>query len=245
MSPTIRDEPATELEDVRAGRLPARYGYQMQNVLLERLAPLLQPGVAVLDVGAGRSPTIAPEVRPPGSRYVGLDISAQELGQAEPSAYDERIVHDVSEPLTVERRFDIAISWQVLEHVRPLDRAFENLRLALRPGGTLLAQLSGSYAAFSVLARVIPHGLRVRAMTRFLGHPEELKFPTQYDRCHARALRQMLAPWSSVEIVPFYRGADYLRAFRPLQRAYLAYETAVERRSIEDLATHYLVVARR
>jgi SAM-dependent methyltransferase len=244
MSPTIRDEPPVELEDVRAGRLPERYGYQMQSVLLERLEPLLVPGVAILDVGAGRSPTIAREQRPAGCRYVGLDISAQELDQAEPRAYDEKIVQDVGRPLIVERPFDIVISWQVLEHVHELDRAFENLRLALRPGGTLLAQLSGSYAAFALLARVMPHRLRVWAMTRFLGHPEELKFPTHYDRCYSRALRAMLSSWSSVEIVSFYRGAGYFGAFRPLQVAYLAYEAAIERRALENLATHYLVVAR-
>jgi SAM-dependent methyltransferase len=244
MSPTIRDEPPVELEDVQAGRLPPRYGYQMQNVLLERLEPLLLPGIAILDVGAGRSPTIAPERRPAGCTYVGLDISAEELNESEPQAYDEKIVQDVSKPLSVERPFDIAMSWQVLEHVRPLDRAFENLRLVLRPGGTLLAPLSGYYAAFSLLARVMPHTLRVWAMTRFLAHPEELKFPTHYDHCNSRALRQMLSSWSRVEIVPFYRGADYFRAFRPVQRAYLAYEAVIERHALESLATHYLVVAR-
>jgi SAM-dependent methyltransferase len=245
MSPTIRDEPAVELEDVRAGRLPSRYGYPMQNVLLERLAPLLVPGIAILDVGAGRSPTIGPERRPVGCTYVGLDISAAELDQAEPGAYEEKIVQDVSKPSSLGRPFDVVISWQVLEHVRPLDRAFENLRLALRPGGTLLAQLSGSYAAFSLAARIVPHPVRVWAMARFLGHPQELKFPTQHHRCHARGLKQMLSSWSSVEIIAFYRGADYFRAFRPLQRAYLAYEAAVERRALDNLATHFLVVARR
>lgn len=176
---------------------------------------------------------------------MGLDVSADELQHAEPLAYDDTIVHDVTEPLHVERPFDIALSWQVLEHVRPLDCAFENLRHALRPGGTLLTQLSGSYAAFSVLARIMPHALRVQAMRRFLGHPEELKFPTQYDRCYSRALKRMLSPWSSFEITAFYRGAPYFAAFRSLQRAYLVYESAVERRGLADLATHYLIVARR
>jgi hypothetical protein len=48
-----------------------------------------------------------------------------------------------------------------------------------------------------------------------------------------------------VEIVPFYRGAPYFRFSRPLQRAYLAYESAIERHDRRNLATHYLVVAKR
>jgi len=55
----------------------------------------------------------------------------------------------------------------------------------------------------------------------------------------------MLSPFSAVEIVPFYRGAPYFGFWRPLQRAYLAYESAIERRERRNLATHYLVIATR
>jgi hypothetical protein len=55
----------------------------------------------------------------------------------------------------------------------------------------------------------------------------------------------MLSSWSDVAIVPFYRGAPYFGFWRPLQRAYLAYENAIERRQCTNLATHYLVIAER
>jgi SAM-dependent methyltransferase len=246
MSPTIyADEPPQELADVSAGRLPDRYGYRMQDVLLERLRPLLVDGVRILDVGGGRSPTIAPEDRPAGCTYVGLDVSADELTSAPPGAYDGAVVHDVSTPHPELRDFDLILSWQVLEHVSELHRALDNLRLMLRPGGVLLAQLSGANAAFALLARVMPHRLRVYAMARFLGHPGELKFPTRYDRCTDRAMRGMLADWAAVEIVPFYRGAPYFAVARPLQSLYLHYEDAVARRHLVNLATHYLIVAQR
>jgi hypothetical protein len=45
--------------------------------------------------------------------------------------------------------------------------------------------------------------------------------------------------------VPFYRGATYFKFSRPLMRAYLAYESTIERRRAANLATHYLVVAKR
>jgi SAM-dependent methyltransferase len=246
MSPTIyADEPAQELEEVRAGRLPERYGRRMQDTLLERLRPLLVDGVRILDVGAGRSPTVAPEDRPPGCVYVGLDISEEELSSAPAGAYDRTVVRDVSEPVPELGDFDVILSWQVLEHVPRLDRALANLRAMLRPGGVLLAQTSGSFAAFSILARVTPHRVRVLAMSRFLGHPEELKFPTRYDRCYDTAMRRMLADFSAAEIIPHYRGAPYFGMWRPLQQCYLVYENTVERRRMVNLATHYLIVATR
>jgi SAM-dependent methyltransferase len=245
VSPTLRDEPPAELPDVEAGLLPSRYRLGMQEVFLEHLRPLLVPGVAILDVGSGRSPTIAPDDRPADCRYTGLDVSADELGAAAEGSYDDTVVADIGKPLPIRDEYDVVISWQVLEHVKPIDRALESLRAALKPGGTMLAQLSGSRAAFALLARVLPHRVRVVAMSRLLGHPPEEKFPTYYDRCTATALRRMLASWTSAEIIPFYRGAVYFSFWRPLQRLYLAYETRVSVKPREDFATHYLIVATR
>jgi SAM-dependent methyltransferase len=244
MSPTIDRAPPQELEDVRAGRLPARYGYRMQDVFLDRLGPLLVEGVTILDVGAGRSPTLAPSDRPAGCRYLGLDISADELDAAGEGAYDAIHVRDVVEPLPELRDVDVVISWQVLEHVSSLPRALSNLHAALRPGGTLLAQTSGSFAAFALAARVMPHRLRVKAMARYLGHHEDEKFPTSYDHCTARAIRRLLRDWESGEIVPFFRGAPYFSMSTPLQRLYLRYEDFIAERAWSNLATHYLLIAR-
>jgi SAM-dependent methyltransferase len=246
MSPTILpDQLPVEHADVVAGRLPARYGFRLQDVFMEHLTPLLRDDIAILDIGAGRAPTLPPDGRPAGCRYVGLDISAEELAAAPAGAYDEVIAADITAPFELSAPVDLAISWQVLEHVKPIDRAFENLHAALRPGGTLLAVLSGGRAAFAVLARVMPHAVRSQIMVRLLGHAADEKFPTAYDRCTASALEGLLARWGAVQVVPFYRGATYFNMSRTLQRAYLVYENELERRDARDLATHYLVVATR
>lgn len=245
MSPTIlAGEPAHELPDVQAGYLPARYGEPMQATFLDRVTPLLRSGVKVLDIGAGRAPTIAVEDRPDGCVYVGTDIDGTELEAAPPGAYDETLVADVTRPFPGAHDFDLVLSWQVLEHVRPLDQALANLHAVLRPGGTLVAHFSGGRAFFAAAARVVPHRVRSVAMSRLLGSAAEEKFPTQFDRCHASAIEAMTAGWSSVELVPFYRGAAYLSFARPLQRGYLLYEDAVARHDWQGLATHYLLVAR-
>jgi SAM-dependent methyltransferase len=240
----IDDAPPEELEDVQAGRLPARYGFRMQDVFIERLRPLLVPGVRILDVGSGRSPTLSPTDRPDGCRYIGLDISADELDAAGAGAYDEACAHDIGEPLREVREVDVIISWQVLEHVSSMPAALANLRAVLAPGGTMLAQFSGTFAAFALASRVMPHRLRVWAMARYLGHAEELKFPTHFDHCYARALTKLTSGWASSELIPFYRGAPYFSMARPLQRVYLGYEDFIAAHGVESLATHYLLIAR-
>ncbi len=246
MSPTIEaGAPADELPLVESGRLPDRYARPMQEEFFARARLLLVPDAQILDVGAGRYPTIGPSDRPRGCQYVGLDIEAEEIAAAGEDAYDESVVGDITTPLNRDGEFDLVLSWQVLEHVSPIAGAFENLRATLRPGGTMLAQLTGSNAAFALIGRLMPHAVRARIATRLLGHKEEEKFPTRYDRSSYSALQQSLGEWSEVEIVPFYRGATYFGFWRPVQRAYVAYESAVERRRRLNLATHYLVIAKR
>jgi SAM-dependent methyltransferase len=235
---------AVELPDVLAGRLPSRYAYRMQDVFLEYVGRALRPGTVVLDVGGGRCPCVPVALRPEGVVYVGIDLSVEELSRAPTGSYDETIVADVTYPLELSRRPDLIVSWQVFEHLSPLADALENLRAVLRPGGAMIAQTSGTFALFALAARAMPHRLRIAAMAGLLGLPAETKFPTEYDQCWAGALERLLAPWRSVELIPFYRGAPYLSPFRRLQRAYLAYENLAARRNTRNLATHYLIAAR-
>ena len=98
MSPTIDSEaPAEELPLVRGGRLPQRYAEPMQAELYRRTQPLLVPGVAILDVGAGRYPTLSPADRPSGCRYVGLDIEAHRDRRGRSRRLRGRVVADITQ----------------------------------------------------------------------------------------------------------------------------------------------------
>ena len=169
--------------------------------------------------------------------------SELELQHAGHGAYDHAIAHDITHPVPLDETFDVVLSWQVLAHVKPLDIALEYTRSVLRPHGMMLAQLSGALSVFALLSRVVPHRARVWAMARYLGHPEEAKFPTYYDHCTARALQRIPTPWTSITLHPFHRGAGYFGMSRPLQRAYLGYESTVARLNLRNLATHYLLGA--
>lgn len=240
------------LADVRSRALArredwtGRYAVRWRDAFDDAARPFLAPNVAVLDIGSGRQPTISLEDRPPACRYLGLDISECELQLAGEDAYDGIVVGDITthDP-SLAQRFDVALSWQVLEHVRPLDHALDNIYSYLRPGGVFVGQLSGKFSAFALVNQVVPRTLGLRSLDRLLRREPTTVFPAWYDRCYATALARLLANWSEFRIVPRFRGADYFSFSRPLQRLYVRYEDWALRSGRDNLATHYLLVARR
>jgi 2-polyprenyl-6-hydroxyphenyl methylase/3-demethylubiquinone-9 3-methyltransferase len=227
--------------------LPARYDVVWDEPFRTAIEERLRPGMAILDVGSGRNPTIPVDERPAGTHYVGLDVSAAELAAAPTGSYAEDVVADVGvrqEPLV--GCFDLVVSWQVLEHVEDLGAAVEHIKAYLKPGGTFVAMFSGSRSAFALVNRVIPFSVGAPVVSRVMGRSSSNPvFPAYYDRCRASELRAILRDWSGVDITPFFRGAGYFRFSRALARAYLAYEDWAAGSRRTDLATHYLLVATR
>ena len=206
----------------------------------------LRPGSTIIDVGGGRHPAITRRDVPAGGTYIGIDLSASELALAPPGSYDRVIVADVTQRQSeLEGCADLVVSWQVLEHVAPLGGAISNIHSYLRPGGLLVAQLSGGRSAFALINRVIPHWLAKLTMKRLLRRDPASVFPAPYDQCTYSGLSKTLAGWSEVQIMPRYRGAQYFGFLPPLQTLYLSIEDLIVRGDHKDLATHYLVVARR
>lgn len=202
--------------------------------------------MTVLDIGSGRAPSVPLEQRPPDTHYIGLDLSEAELRAARVGVYDEIVVGDAARPIGgLEGRIDLAVSWQVFEHIRPLRAALDNLHTYLLPDATLITLVSGRWACFSVINRIVPDRIGHPLVAR-LNRREEMNrpvFPAYYDQCSHRALGQALEGWSSVTILPLYRGATYFGFSSLLTRLYLSYENATVRHTLANLATHYLVVA--
>lgn len=225
---------------------PARYGPTWREIFDPEVQPWLQPGITVLDVGAGKRPTIPPDMRPAGCRYVGLDVAAGELEAAAPGSYDETVVGDVTRPIDgFTERFDLIVSFMVFEHVAPMNQAIEQLGRYLKPGGGLVMIFAGRNSVFARLSQVLPHRVVVHLLKALLGRRPENVFPAHYDRCTALAMGRLLAGWKSAEIRPFFRGASYFR-FSPITlKLYLAYENWAAKGNRAQLATHYLVHATR
>jgi SAM-dependent methyltransferase len=226
------------------GRLPRRYEGFWREPFLAELDGALRPGMEILDIGSGAEPTLCPDERPPESRYVGLDISRRELDRAPAGSYDESYVADVRESVpALAERFDLILSFQVLEHVKPLDVALERIRSYLRPGGLMVHRLSGGRSLPSLVNRALPERVAMALETRLRGRDPDSLFPATYDRCTYSQLERMLAGFSSHRIVPQYTGALYFRFLRPLQAAYLGFEEWTERRDKRDLASYYVISA--
>jgi SAM-dependent methyltransferase len=233
--------------DVAAGRWPARYERELREPAFETaVRRALKAGMAVLDVGAGAKPSLPPAERPAGCRWVGHDVVAAELAKAPPGSYDELSVGSLTthDPALV-GRFDLVVARFVFEHVRPLAPAIDNLRSYLRPGGRLVALLSGRWSVFALLNQVVPPRLARLAMQRALGREPDTVFEAHYDGCWQRRLQRMLAGWGRAEVQPHFCGAGYFTFARPLTAAYLAFEELAVRRRWDDLATYYLIDAER
>ncbi len=183
-------------------------------------------------------------MRPRGTRYVGVDVRESALRAAPPGSFDEVWTLDIcDERIAKLGPFDLAVSWQALEHVRPLAVALENVRQSLRPGGKFVALLSGRYALFSIANRLLPTRFGVSFMQHLLRRPPDTVFKAFYDACSASALWRLLETWSQANVTPLYRGAEYLTFAPRLQRFYVRYESWAREGAHANLATHYLVEA--
>ena len=222
---------------------PPRYAEPWRREFDRLAEATMRPGCTILDVGSGRAPTFAPAARPEGSMYVGLDVSGEELAKAPAGSYDEAWEADITtlRPELCDR-FDLVVSWQVLEHVKPLPSAFANIRRYLVPGGRCVAQLSGRYSVFALLNRMVANEVGGAIAARVMRRDRDTVFPAHYDACYEAALARMLAGWSAVEIHPRYKGAAYFNFSRTLQRLYLHYEDWTQQ-GRPNLATHYIVDA--
>lgn len=227
---------------------PPRYNIRWQDPFEAAVFARLTANARVLDIGSGRHPAVPVALRPNDITYVGLDLSRDELDAAGPGAYTEAIEADatVLQPKLVEG-FDLVVSWQVLEHVRDLEQALENARQYLVPGGRFVALFSGSWSAFGIINRMLPHKLGKRIVEPIMHRKERNTpvFPAYYDKCYDAALRRIVTRWDSATITPLYNGAGYFAFSRFTLRGYLAYENFIANRQVANLATHYLLIAER
>ncbi len=227
------------------GQRPQRYDQPWLEPFHQRIDPIAsRPGVRILELGSGRMPAIGPESRSPGCWYAGLDVSAEELARAPSGAYQETIVADatVFQP-QLRSQFDLILSWQVLEHVRPLHQVLAHAKTYLRPNGRLVALFSGRFSLFAILNRAIPHWLGAHAVHRKMGRSPDEIFPAFYDGCYHSALARMLDGWSQYEIVPIHRAAVYFDFLRLTEAICIAYEEWALLGSHPNLASHYLISA--
>jgi SAM-dependent methyltransferase len=230
----------------RKFELPPRYRDAWGAEFWRFVDPILRPGMTILDIGAGRRPTILPEQRAEETYYLGVDISRDELDEAPAGSYDETVVADAQSfvPELVDR-FDLIVAWQVLEHFQDLRSAADRFYRYAKPGGWFVSTLSGKYAAFSVANRMLPHAVGSRAVAFLKRRPLETVFPAHYDHCDERGLHEAFSGWDEVHVLPLWRGADYFERLPGIRALYVRYEDWALEGGHGNLATHYTVAARK
>jgi SAM-dependent methyltransferase len=232
----------------RLSERPARYDTDWGQDFHSAIRSRLRDGMSILDVGSGRSPTLDATDRPSATHYVGLDPSQAELDAADAGVYDEKHVADIaSRRDSLVGRFDLIVSWQVIEHVKDVEAAFQNMREYLQPGGAMVLMFSGRWSPFALAGRVLPFYIGKPIVSRIMKRSASRGpvFPAYYDKCYDTEMRRLLTGWTAATITPYYRGAAYLNFSALAFRAYLAYENTIAARRVANLATHYMVVAER
>lgn len=229
-----------------ATRLASRRG-GLSEFVYGLVPRLLRPGLRVLDVGGGSTPTIRPEVVAElGLRVVGLDTSAERLQQAPAGAYHDFIVGDVAS-VKIPGRFDLVLSSAVLEHVRDVEAAIGNMAASLSENGLMAHFLPCRHAPFAIINRLLGDRL---SRTVLLGlHPERGQiagFPAYYDRCVASALSAICvrSGLEVVELKPYY-VSEYFEFCLPLHVVDVVRQLVLARLDWPDLAETLTIVARK
>lgn len=227
-------------------KLPDRYQVRWQDFFFEYINPNLVDDINILDAGSGRCPIITPDDRPEGCHYFGIDITEDELKRAPPGSYNEYQVGDITEYFpALEGRFDLVVSFFLLEHVKSTSNAINNIRSYLKDDGVFIALLAGKFALFSALNVILPNSVGVFAMKKLLGRDPGTVFPAHYDHCYFSALDKKFSDWSESRVVPIYRGANYFAFSKVAQSSYVYLENILHDKNIKNLATHYLLVAKK
>ena len=120
----------------------------------------------VLEAGGGSDSWLP---HPPGTQITTIDISLEQLAQ---NTYAHEKLHGDLQTFNYgNRRFDLVVCWDVLEHLKQPDAAVARLAGVLAPGGRLIIKGPLKYSVKGLATRLTPHRLHVAFYRHVLKSP--------------------------------------------------------------------------
>lgn len=146
--------------------------------------------------------------------YTGIDIDSKDNCYA---IYDEFIVQSIEESIG-EEKYDMIISFALLEHVPNNDASIQVMFHALKAGGTTHHFLPSKNHPYSLILRLVGPIWQKRLIAAL--RPESAAvtgYPAFFDHCSVSAMRKLFIRkgFAEIEIQPVYRGTDYFAFFLP------------------------------
>src|SRR4051794_1892099 len=132
---------------------------ETEKAALQRHLTALLPAdgtMTVLEAGCGSYSHVAAG---PEAYVVGIDISADQLEHN--THVHEKVLGDIQTHDLGDARFDMIVSWDVLEHLATPNSALERFARALRPGGLIVIAAPHVHSLKGVVARYTPFWFHV------------------------------------------------------------------------------------
>jgi ubiquinone/menaquinone biosynthesis C-methylase UbiE len=222
--------------------------YRDYDALVIEAARSLPRGAAIVDLGGGRHCPFASEIdRGDGTRIIAVDISEEEL-RANRSVDEVRVAAGGGGLAFGGGEVPLVTSRTLLEHVRGVPSAVENIGRVTAPGGRSIHLVPCRNSLFALAARVVPWRVAKRVLDRLVPSAKGVvEFEPFYDHCEPRTLRRLFedAGFDEVRVTVCWSQADYFQSLFPVFLAAWGYQALLRRFGVERLAAYAIVDARR
>jgi SAM-dependent methyltransferase len=178
---------------------------------------------------------------------IAVDISPEELAMNTEAS--ETCVADVSSELPFPPgSVDLIISRALLEHVKGVPSAVEQMAKVLKPGGVAVHLIPCRFSLFGVAARLMPFGPLLRLT--HLVNPEtrgQVEFPVVYDHCWPQALERafLSAGFREAHCEITWACPGYFEAVFPLFVLHTIWEWTIRTFRVRSLAAYVVISASR
>lgn len=177
-------------------------------------------------------------------RVVGLDRVATALKQHQ--TIECRAVADIAELPFADERFDLVTANMVVEHLQQPTLQFEEVWRVMKPAGRFLFHTPNTLGYSTVLARLVPDGMKRPLIRAIEGRWSRDVFPTHY-RANSRRVIERLARATGFETETIQlvdSAAEFIR-FLPFAIVELVWIRLMRSARLRALRTNIIAVLRK